>query len=491
MSFKSLQFLIFFPIVTIAYFCTPNRWRWLLLLLASCYFYMAFIPAYLLILFFTILVDYSAGRLIERAQGQRRKMFLLMSIVANLGVLAVFKYFNFFSDNVSQLAHALNMDYVIPHLALILPIGLSFHTFQALSYTIEVYRGNQPAERHLGILALYVLFYPQLAAGPIERPQHLLHQFREPHKFEYERVTSGLKLMAWGFFKKVVIADRLGTVVDGIYNHPHDCSGALLSIATICFAVQIYCDFCGYTDIAIGSARVMGIDLIQNFRRPYFANSIADFWHRWNISLSTWFRDYLYIPLGGNRVGPWRRQLNVLATFAVSGLWHGADWTFMVWGFLHGMFCVISSLVENFYKGIRQVAEPSRSFGLQRALQMIVTFLLVSFAWIFFRANNLTDSLYIATHLLDGLNVSIDRLGQSNVLSGIARTGLSVSQWLVVLSAIGVVVAVESIQESQGSFAALFARQPALLRWSGYYALLFSILALGNLGKSPFIYFQF
>src|SRR5262245_25802672 len=300
MLFNSLQFCVFFFVVTSLFFVLPHRWRWLLLLIASCYFYMAFIPVYILILGFTIVIDYIAGILIEDAQGKKRKFLLIASLIANVGVLFVFKYFNFLANSFTDLATALSGQQVA-HIGLriILPIGLSFHTFQSMSYTIEVYRGNQKAERHFGIYALYVMFYPQLVAGPIERPQNLLPQFRQNHNFDYQRVTSGLRLMAWGLFKKTVVADRLALFVNKIYAEPGSFDGPVLLLATLFFAFQIYCDFSGYSEIAIGSARVMGFNLMQNFDRPYHARSISEFWRRWHISLSTWFRDYLYFPLGG------------------------------------------------------------------------------------------------------------------------------------------------------------------------------------------------
>lgn len=302
MLFNSFHFVFFFIIVTTLYFLLPHKYRWMVLLASSCYFYMAFIPIYILILGFTIIVDYFAGIWIEKSENKKRKLFLIASLIANIGVLAVFKYFNFLNDNLSIFLNNLGYENTIPRLGILLPIGLSFHTFQAMSYTIEVYRGHQKAERHFGIYSLYVMFYPQLVAGPIERPQNLLHQFKEKHYFEYERVVEGLKLMLWGLFMKLVVADRLAIYVDAVYNNTENHSGPTFILATIFFAIQIYCDFAGYSNIAIGSAKVMGFKLMTNFKRPYFSKNISEFWSRWHISLSTWFRDYLYIPLGGNRV---------------------------------------------------------------------------------------------------------------------------------------------------------------------------------------------
>jgi len=311
---------------------------------------MFFIPIYILILIFTIIIDYYAGILLEETTGKNKKIYLIISLCANIGVLAVFKYFNFFIDNVNTLLFGFNISTIpLPFLKIILPIGLSFHTFQAMSYTIEVYMGRQKAERHFGYYALYVLFYPQLVAGPIERPQNILHQLHEEKKFEYPKVVSGLRLMLWGFFKKCVIADKIALLADPVFLKPDLFHGFPMVLAMLCFTIQIYCDFSGYSDIAIGSARTMGIDLMRNFNVPYISKSIDEFWRRWHISLSTWFRDYLYIPLGGNRVSEIRRYFNVFIVFLVSGFWHGANWTFVIWGALHGMFIMLALWRDKFF----------------------------------------------------------------------------------------------------------------------------------------------
>jgi alginate O-acetyltransferase complex protein AlgI len=299
MLFNSLQFAVFFPVVTLLYFALPHRWRGAMLLGASCLFYMAFVPAYIAILGVTILIDYVAGIRIEATEGARRRLWLILSIVSTCAVLFVFKYFDFFNDTIALAARAMGMEYAVPALQLLLPVGLSFHTFQSLSYVIEVYERRQRAEHDFGLYALYVMFYPQLVAGPIERPQNLLHQFREVHRFEYGRVVAGLQLMAWGLVKKVVVADRLAELANRVYDAPRQFTGLPLVIGTVAFAFQIYCDFSGYSDIAIGSAQVMGFDLMKNFDRPYTARSISDFWRRCNSSLSTWFRDFVYVPPSG------------------------------------------------------------------------------------------------------------------------------------------------------------------------------------------------
>lgn len=392
MLFNSVQFSVFFIIVTLAYFLLSRKYQIILLLTASCYFYMEFVPVYILILGGTIVIDYFAGILIENSFGRKRYMMLLLSLTANIGVLVFFKYFNFLNENTSEIFSSLNHRNPIPFLTILLPIGLSFHTFQAMSYTIEVYRGNQKAEHDFNIYALYVMFYPQLVAGPIERPQNMLHQFHEKNLPDIEQIKSGLMQMAFGFFKKVVIADRLAIVVDNVYGSSNNQSGFHLLIATFFYSFQIYCDFSGYSDIAIGAARVMGFKLMTNFNMPYLSKSIPEFWKRWHISLSTWFKDYLYIPLGGNRVSIKRWYLNLLIVFTISGLWHGAKWTFIVWGLLHGLYQIIA-LEKN--KHLKKWGFVERKGLFIKLSNIVTTFLLVSFAWIFFRAENMDHALYI------------------------------------------------------------------------------------------------
>lgn len=498
MLFNSIDFLIFFPVVTALYFLLPHKVRWLLLLIASCIFYMFFIPAYIFILFVTITIDYFAGIYIEKSAAKGRVFFLTLSIVSLCAFLFFFKYFNFFNANFEALAHFLDLRYPIPLLRIILPIGLSFHTFQSLSYVIEVYRRNQKAERNFGIYALYVMFYPQLVAGPIERPQNLLHQFYEKHYFEAGRVVDGLKLMLWGMIKKVVIADRLAVFVNQVYDQPQNYTGIWLILATIFFAFQIYCDFSGYSDIAIGAARVMGFRLMQNFNRPYFSKSIAEFWKRWHISLSTWFRDYLYIPLGGNRVSVPRWYLNLFITFLVSGLWHGANWTYVVWGALNGMYLIAGIWY------VRMVGPPGRKFlWLRNPLRVLWTFALTCFAWIFFRARNLTEATYVVKNLARDLPAQFDYLlwtgiqlfkGNLNLYGQLFYNGrqlIPLNEMLLSCGLIGFLVVVQFLQRRQ-PLMPVIARQPIWVRWSLYYA---GIMLMGFLGAyhsaREFIYFQF
>jgi len=335
MLFNSLDFLIFFPVIVGLYFALSPKYRWVLLLGASYYFYMCWKAEYIILIVFSTLVDYFAARQMARIQEKKkRRPFLYLSLLSNLGLLFFFKYWNFFSGETRALLDSWNIMADVPTFQLLLPVGISFYTFQTLSYTIDVYNGKLEPEKNLGRFALYVSFFPQLVAGPIERATHLLPQLRQTFDFDYQRVVSGLQQMLWGFFKKVVIADRLAVYVNEIYASPGDENGLALLLATYFFAFQIYCDFSGYSDIAIGAARVMGYDLMENFRTPYLSKSIREFWSRWHISLSTWFRDYLYIPLGGNRVPQVRWFLNLFIVFVVSGFWHGANWTFLIWGAL-------------------------------------------------------------------------------------------------------------------------------------------------------------
>jgi alginate O-acetyltransferase complex protein AlgI len=483
MLFNSIHFLFFFVIVTSLYFALPYRKTWALLLISSCYFYMVFVPVYILILGFTIVVDYFAGIYIEKAEGKRRKLFLICSLIANISVLALFKYYNFFNSNLSFLLNYAGASNPIPYLSILLPIGLSFHTFQAMSYTIEIYRGHQKAERHFGIYSLYVMFYPQLVAGPIERPQNLLHQFKEKHAFNYERVVSGLRLMAWGLFKKAVIADRLANVVDTVYSNPQNFNSLSLVMATVFFAFQIFCDFSGYSDMALGMARVMGIKLMKNFDSPYQSKSIHEFWKRWHISLSTWFRDYLYISLGGNRVSIPRWYLNLFIVFLVSGLWHGANWTFVIWGALHGFYLVAALITQN----LRNKVSAIFRFGKLPFLQTLITFVLVDFAWIFFRADT-HRAFYIAKHIFTGwLEIFQNLLSGDAILQNI---GLPPGEIVFSILLILFLEAVHYIQSRKNLLSAFLAK-PAFLRWSVYYALIFIIMVFGVFQNRDFIYFQF
>jgi alginate O-acetyltransferase complex protein AlgI len=488
MLFNSLHFVIFFIIVTGLYFVLPHKYRWQLLLLSSCYFYMAFLPIYILILGFTIVIDYFAGLYIEKSEGKRRKLFLIFSLIANIGVLAIFKYYNFLNGNLSVFLNNLGYENQVPDLSILLPIGLSFHTFQAMSYTIEVYRGKVKAERNFGIYALYVMFYPQLVAGPIERPQNVIPQFYEKYEFDYSRVADGLKQMAWGMFKKVVIADRLAVVTDQVFNSPQSYPAITLALAVFFFSFQIYCDFSGYSDIALGSAKVMGFRLMKNFDRPYSSRSISEFWTRWHISLSSWFKDYLYIPLGGSRVTMPRWYFNLFFVFLVSGLWHGANWTFIIWGALHGFYLIFGIITAPLRQKIKSLTRIDKFPRINGSIQVLTTFVLVTVAWVFFRTNGVKNSIYILKTLPYSLQEIYVSLVNRTLYLG--ELSVSIADLLFCLFLIAFLETIQYLQNKYNLLESLKTR-PVYMRWAFYYSTVLAIIYLGVFDNRQFIYFQF
>ena len=468
MLFNSFYFLLFFPLVTILYFLLPHKFRWLHLLVASCIFYCFFIPEYLIILFVTILIDYFAAIHIEKTEGKKRKALLWVSVIATLLVLVLFKYFNFFGSNFNQVAHFFQLNYSAPALDIILPIGLSFHTFQSLSYVIEVYRGRQKAEKHFGIYSLYVMFYPQLVAGPIERAKNILPQLREKHNFKYDDAVYGLKKIAWGLFKKVVIADRLGLYVNAVYNNSDQHNGSSLLLASLFGAFQIYCDFSGYSDIAIGSARVLGIKLMTNFKRPFFAQSIGEFWRRWHISLSMWFRDYVFVSLPGNKTSSARRYFNLFITFVLSGFWHGANWTFVIWGGINGIYLIVGQV---FFKTTK-----AASNAFTKMINILTTFFLFCLSGVFFRSSSVEQAISIFKKML---------FEQGQIFSGGNKNSTAIALLLVLLAA----EAVDEFKSLQ-PFGVMNSRY-VFVRSIGYVSLTILILMFGVFDSSEFIYFQF
>ena len=488
MLFNSLQFVIFFPIVIILYFLIPYKKRWILLLIASYYFYMCWKVDYILLIIISTLIDYiCSNKMSQIKEKVKRKKWLLISIFSNIGILFGFKYFNFFSDNIQTLFNNYNIFYETPLFNVLLPVGISFYTFQTLSYTIDVYNNKTPAQKHLGVFAVYVSFFPQLVAGPIERSNHLLPQFFREHDFSYIRVKAGLQKMLWGFFKKIVIADNLAILVDGVYNNVDNYSGLTLIVATIFFTFQIYCDFSGYSDIAIGTAKVMGFELRENFKRPYFSKSIREFWQRWHITLSTWFRDYVYIPLGGNRTIKWRWYYNIFITFLVSGLWHGANWTFVIWGALHGTYLIIALVLTNPKKQFSSlIQKQSKSFN--KLLDVTITFILVAFAWIFFRANNLDDAIYIISNLFVNYNEIINLSELRIQFRGIGLFQEDLIKCFLLILALFLY----SSYERSGNVWGKLQQKPKWIRWSIYYILVYCILFIApHSNVNNFIYFQF
>ena len=477
MLFNSFSFLAFFTVLVAIYYAVPHKFRWLLLLAASIYFYSTFNVGYVLLLIGSALIAYVAGLAIgsDQAQG-RKKLFLILGVIASLAPLVVFKYFDFFAGSLNDLTQSS----ISPTLGLLLPAGLSFYTFSCVSYLIDVYKAKLEPERHIGRLALYVSFFPKLLAGPIERATTFLPQVLRPVHFDPEGVTLGLQLMLWGLFKKVVIADRLATFVDTAYKNPEMGSPLALVIATYFFAFQIYCDFSGYSDIAIGAARVLGFNLMENFRRPYMSTSAPEFWgkNRWHISLSSWFRDYMYIPMGGSKVGKPRFYLNQMAVFLVSGLWHGANWTFVVWGGLNGLYQIITVMTTGIREKLGRILRVPGVVG--SVVGSLVTFHLVTIAWVFFRASSISD----ATKILERIAASVPRL--PTLVASYPFTEEIVLSMIL----IGVLLIVEIIDEKRVLWERL-RLQPVYVRWAVYYALIFGLIILGKWGLNQFVYMQF
>lgn len=407
MSFISLSYLLFLPAISLLYYLFPHKWRWALLLGGSYFFYMSWNIKYALLMLLSTAITYGSGLLIKKFREKETfqkqiynypKIILWFSLLSNLSILFFYKYFNFLNTSITDFFEIIHVDWGFENLNILLPVGISFYTFQALSYSLDVYKGNTEVTTHFGKYALFVSFFPQLVAGPIERSWQLLPQFDRHVKFNYNSVRDGLCLVMWGVFKKVVIANRLAVVVNTVYDNPSNYLGFELVIATVFFAFQIYTDFSAYTDIARGSARILGFELMKNFNRPYFATSIPDFWRRWHISLTTWFRDYVYIPLGGNRVSKSRWYINIMIVFLISGLWHGAAWNFLIWGFLHGIFQLIDLQTRKFRLKFNSYFKiDTTKFDVQ-IFKTIWTFVLVCFAWIFFRAESFDKAIDIISY---------------------------------------------------------------------------------------------
>lgn len=492
MLFNSFDFLIFFPIVSLLYFWLPQRVRPIWLLAASYYFYMSWNPQYALLIAASTAVTWGAGLVLDAARDTdrkgRRKRLLALCILFNLGILFFFKYYRFAAANISGLFRILGITVQAPAFDVILPVGISFYTFQALGYVIDVYRGEVKAERNLLRYALFISFFPQLVAGPIERSKNLLGQMNEPHFFDAQRVRDGLLLMGWGFFEKLVLADRIALLVTEVYDNYGAHTGVEIGTATVLFAFQIYCDFAGYSDIAIGAARIMGFHLMKNFKSPYYALTVSEFWRRWHISLTTWFRDYVYIPLGGNRCGKWKWYRNILLTFSLSGLWHGASWNYVVWGGLNGLYQVLSSLTERARTAVKRRLGVQTDCAGYRLFQRLITFIMVDFAWLFFRAGSLTAAVQI---LRRGLSAP----GISTALTGAVHLGIGKKDFAVLIIGLVVLGAVDYCKQKGADLKAALDRRNIVFRYLVYYAMIFAVLIFGIYGPeydaAAFIYFQF
>lgn len=486
MLFNSYSFLVFFAFVAFVHFLVPQRFRWIVLLAASAYFYYSFVPKFLLVIGSVVVITYGGALLIERSQGRRKKFYFVASVVLTLLMLGAFKYLPFLNNNIGALARALGLHYPTRIINIALPIGLSFYIFQGLSYLIEVYWGRQKAEKHIGRYAVYIMFFLRVIAGPIERPQSFLPQLRERRSFDWDRVMGGLKLMIWGLFKKLVIADRLAAITSHVYSQPHMYYGLSLALTVVFFSIQIYCDFSGYSDIAIGGAQIMGYDLTTNFNRPYYSKSIAEYWRRWHITLSSWLRDYLYIPLGGSRVPQWRWVLNMMFIFLLCGFWHGAGWTFIVWGGLQGVYQVVGRLTKGGRTAVVHFLRLDRVPRLYSLWAIVATFALISFGWFFFRANNLGDSAYMIHHLFMGWKFST-----SYVLDTFRAMGATYYDLAVVVVAVLFLEYVHHTHPTVEQERHLFEGKNVVVRWASIYGLILMLLLLGAFATNQFIYAQF
>lgn len=497
MLFNSLDFLVFFPIVVLLYVVIPVKYRYIWLLVASYYFYMGWNAKYALLIGFSTVVTWLCGILIDRCKEYSNKkwkrLLLVACLLINLGILFVFKYWNFAFESLETIAGMLGITCKTPELSLLLPVGISFYTFQALGYTIDVYRGTIPAEKNLLKYALFVSFFPQLVAGPIERSGNLLNQVLESTKrnmVTIRGVKNGLVTMLWGLFIKIVIADRIAILVDTVFNSYYNYGTCELVLAVIGFGIQIYCDFNGYSTVAIGAAEVMGFTLMENFETPYFARSIKEFWRRWHISLSTWFKDYVYIPLGGNRCSKARQYFNLMVTFMVSGIWHGASWTYVIWGALHGGLQVMESILAKPIAYINEKLKVNTESFSYKLGQVLVTNVIIGITWIFFRSTTFTDAIHYLRRMFTCNNPWVLSDGSLYEL-GLNYTEMHIL-WLAVL-ALAAVSMIRYVKHMR--FALWLEEQVIWFRWIVIYALIFANLVYGiygiNFDTAQFIYFQF
>lgn len=497
MLFNSTDFLLFFPLVTIIYYVIPHKLRYLWLLACSYYFYMCWNPKYIILLLFSTVVTYLSGLIIEWLKRSKlddthkiigKNCCVAGSFMLNLSLLGFFKYFDLFMGSLSHVLGLLHIRLTVPSFDFLLPVGISFYTFQALSYTMDVYRDEIYAEKNFFKYALFVSFFPQLVAGPIERSKNLLIQINEKHPLKYENVRDGLFLIFWGYFLKLVLADRIAIVVDTVYDNPASYGGFYLAVATVLFAFQILCDFNGYTTIARGAAQIMGFRLMENFDAPYFADNVADFWRRWHISLTSWFKDYLYIPLGGNRKGKLRKYLNIMIVFTVSGLWHGASFAFVLWGGLNGLYQVIGEILKPVREYLVQKFHICREAFSHHILKVITTFAMVDFAWLFFRAGSLGKSTEVLKNMLH-FNPEI-------LLDGSLYTlGLSEKEFHFLLYALTILAIADYFKYKKINVLNRLQQQGMWFRSLAFALLFCAVILFGVFGPdyeaSQFIYFQF
>ena len=485
MSFNSLPFLAFLTLILVFYWLLPHRFRWVLLLIASYVFCASFAPQFMIWLALSTLIAYSLVQLMRgTSDPAKRKALLALGVVSNVGLHFVLKYLGFGAETLQTLFGYLGLTYRLTVPNLLLPVGISFYTLQSISYLVDVYRGKIEPETHVGLFALYMAFFPKLVSGPIERAEHLIPQFRQTHTLDTSRLFSGLRLMLWGMFKKVVIADRLAVYVNAVYGDPGGHAGWTIVIAVLFSAAHIYIDFSAYTDIAIGVARLFDLEVIPNFEQPYLASSISEFWRRWHISFSTWLRDYIYIPLGGSRVPRWRQNVNVLIVFLASGLWHGAAWTFVFWGALHGVYLVLEGRSKNARDWVARLLRLEQHTAVRRIIGTVTTMLLVSFAWIFFYARSLPDALLLIRNLVHfGSGTDIYAPWASLTSAAVVEMALA---WgligLLVLTHLGRAGRMPWVSRVAGK---------AGVRWAVYLLLGLAVMNLGVANELPFLYAGF
>lgn len=492
MLFNSVDFMIFFPAVVLIYLVLPKKIRYLWLLFASYYFYMGWNPKYALLIAVSTIITYGSGILLDSGFGYK-KLVVFFSFFSNLGILFCFKYLDLALNSINTVLAGLGLQMVSKPFDFLLPVGISFYTFQALGYTMDVYRGDIKAEKNIFKYALFVSFFPQLVAGPIERSKNLLVQVQEvplQKLWIYDRITRGLMLMLWGFFQKMVIADRIAILVNQVFNEYYLYQSTALAAAAAGFAIQIYCDFASYSTIAIGAAQVMGFTLMENFDTPYFAGSIKEFWRRWHISLSTWFKDYLYIPLGGNRCSKICRYRNLMITFLVSGLWHGASWSYVIWGGLHGFYQVAGMELAPVKRWFNEKFHVKTESVSCRLGQIGITFLLTDFAWIFFRAGSTKTAFHYIKRL-------VTRPDPWALFDGSVYTwGLDRAEFTVLLWALLALLLVDLVKYHYKQRIDVFlSRQCIWFRWLVLYLLLIGVVVYGIYGIDvsaiQFLYFQF
>lgn len=486
MLFNSIEFLLFFPIVTILYFVVPTRFKNYWLLVASYFFYACWNVKYLAIILFITIVSYFGGILLEK---KRSKVAVLLLVMICLAVLFFFKYLLFSAGIVAAILERVGVNWNVTSFSIVLPVGISFYTFQAIGYVIDVYRGETKAERKILTYALFVAFFPQLVAGPIERSSNLIKQLKTPCHFDYSRMIEGLFLMLWGLFLKMVIADRAAIFVDSVFLDYNTFSGVYIAVASVLFSVQIYCDFYGYSIIAVGAAKILGISLIENFKQPYLSVTVKDFWRNWHISLNKWFTDYLYIPLGGNRKGRARKYFNEFVVFFLSGLWHGASFSFIAWGILNWLYQVIGELTNGARKKMRSILNiEENDFGL-RLFKTLVTFILIDFAWIFFRAKGLTEAIAVVKSMLSGSNIWVLFDGS------LYNCGLDSSNFVILVISITILLTVDILNKMGIKVRLFFMSQGYWFRCAFVTAVVLFIVVFGIYGpvydETGFIYFQF